>query len=207
MRPGQQLSTYNFPPTATLVAYVAIKPSYPSEAPIFALSLSNPLQSAAPRPPGSPRLQGETLDTSEWVRDFERELNLNWSDQLALGSPGRAGLLTAQLHRLLVLMDVVLEAATEAEKGFAKSQVFFSCLRGRVRRLPLQYCSKSQVALVCPRLPLMVLSGISSPSGVPAEMKCWKCGGGRIFGTAHLHFKCLLVFSPICSFEPYDIVQ
>ena len=73
------------------------------------------------------------------------ELNLNWFDQLPLG-PGLPGLLVnkigffipivfasaadhlvqaAQVHRLLALMDVALEAAAETtENVFAKSQVF-----------------------------------------------------------------------------------
>ena len=74
------------------------------------------------------------------------ELNLNWFDQLPLG-PGLPGLLVnkigfpfpavivfasaadhlvqaAQVHRLLALMDVALEAAAETtENVFAKSQV------------------------------------------------------------------------------------
>jgi len=135
---------------ATLVAYVAIKPNYPVSAPIFCLSLSGLAgkpPDAAPRPPGSPRLQGESLQSSEWVRDFEMEMNLHWSDQLPLSAPTCTGLLTAQLHRLLVMMDVVLEACTDTEKGvcFPKSQVFFSAMRGKMRRLPLQFCNNTQV--------------------------------------------------------------
>ena len=119
------------------------------------------------------RLVGESQDTSEWVRDFEMEINLNWEDQLPLKAPAFPGLLTAQvghsthsthsthtrhtlthtdtapqLHRLLALMDVVLEAASETKDGaggFTKSQVFFSAMRARMRRLPLQFCSKTQV--------------------------------------------------------------
>merc|ERR1712071_432516 len=134
---------------ATLTALVALKPSYPSTAPIFALSVSglHPKAPDAPaRPAGSPRLQGEGQDCSEWVRDLEREMNLHCGDQL----PGCSnGLLCAQLHRLLVLMDVVLEAGTEGQEtkgvAFPKSQVFFSAMRGSMRRLPLQFCSSTQV--------------------------------------------------------------
>jgi len=133
---------------ATMVAYVAVKPSFPTMAPIFCLSLTGLTPrppDAAPRPPGSPRLQGDSQDASEWVRDFEMELNLNWVDQLPLG-PGAPGLLVAQLHRLLAMMDVALEAAAETtENVFAKSQVYFSPIRGRMRRLPLQFCNKTQV--------------------------------------------------------------
>jgi len=138
---------------ATLLAYVAIKPDYPLRAPIFCLSLNGVGPRApdcAPRPPGSPRLQGESQDTSEWVRDFEMELNLNWEDQLPVSS-SRTGLLAAQLHRMLVMMDVVLEAASESQQGqdkagtFTKSQVFFSAMRGSMRRLPLQFCNSTQV--------------------------------------------------------------
>ena len=56
---------------ATMVAYIAVKPTFPTTAPIFCLSLTglNPKEvDAAPRPPGSPRLQGDSLDDSEWVK-------------------------------------------------------------------------------------------------------------------------------------------
>ena len=43
------------------------------------------------------RLVGESQDTSEWVRDFEMEINLNWEDQLPLKAPAFPGLLTAQV--------------------------------------------------------------------------------------------------------------
>merc|ERR1712032_625084 len=114
---------------ATMVAYVAVKSSFPLTAPIFCLSLTGLTPrppDAAPRPPVSPRLQGDSQDASEWMRDFEMELNLNWADQLPLG-PGAPGLLVAQLHRLLAMMDVALEAAAETtENVFAKSQVNLS---------------------------------------------------------------------------------
>jgi len=135
---------------ATVVAWVAVKPNYPASPPVFCLAVAGLAPrpaDAAPRAPGSPRVQGESQDTSEWVRDWEMELNLNWSDQLAVGR-ARKGLVAAQLHRLLVTMDVVLEAASEAgatDQTFAKAQVFFSPIRGRMRRLPLQFCPKTQV--------------------------------------------------------------
>merc|ERR1719209_117928 len=136
---------------ATVVAWVAVKPNYPASPPVFCLAVAGLAPrpaDAAPRAPGSPRVQGESQDTSEWVRDWEMELNLNWSDQLAVGR-ARKGLVAAQLHRLLVTMDVVLEAASEAgatDQTFAKAQVFFSPIRGRMRRLPLQFCPKTQVS-------------------------------------------------------------
>jgi len=43
-------------------------------------------------------------------------------------------------------MDVALEAAAETtENVFAKSQVFLAPIKGRMRRLPLQFCNKTQV--------------------------------------------------------------
>merc|ERR1712181_217288 len=133
---------------APATSRAAVKPTFPSTAPIFSLSLTGLTPrppDAAPRPPGSPRLQGDSQDASEWMRDFEMELNLNWVDQLPLG-PGVPGLLVAQLHRLLAMMDVALEAAAETtENVFAKSQVYFAPIRGRMRKLPLQFCKETQV--------------------------------------------------------------
>ena len=77
---------------ATMVAYIAVKPTFPTTAPIFCLSLTglNPKEvDAAPRPPGSPRLQGDSLDDSEWV---ERTNLVSFSyDWYLLGEGPRDG--------------------------------------------------------------------------------------------------------------------
>ena len=80
-----------------------------------------------------------TQESSEVIRDLERELNIS-SGQLALSTT---------LHKLLLLTDVVLEASSsdsskEGEK-FMKSQVFLDSVRGRMRRLPLMFNSAQQM--------------------------------------------------------------
>ena len=84
-------------------------------------------------------LHSTTQESSEVIRDLERELNIS-SGQLALSTT---------LHKLLLLTDVVLEASSsdsskEGEK-FMKSQVFLDSVRGRMRRLPLMFNSAQQM--------------------------------------------------------------
>lgn len=111
---------------AILTALVTLKPTYPAEAPIFCLSLTQ----------GD---QVQNLANSEMIREVEAELNTGWEDQLGLeGKVDRPGLLALMLHRLLVLLDLVLEVGTEGG-SFTKSQVWQSQVRGRMRSLPLCY--------------------------------------------------------------------
>jgi len=122
---------------AVLTALVSIAPSYPVVSPVFCLSLQ--LDSNT-----------ETLETSEMLRDLEREVNLGWEEQLG---EMEGGLLMAMLHRLLVLLDVLLEVKSSMQEGvgdnssssFTKSQVFFDTVKGKMRRLPLQYSSSQQL--------------------------------------------------------------
>jgi len=116
----------------SLIALVAIKPNYPVAAPIFCLNL---------------HWNGEhNVHNSEWIRDLEREVNLGWVDQISAELAG-GDLLAIQLHRLLVLLDVLLEAGSQVtgNNDFPKEKVFFSAVRGRMRSLPLLYSSKMQI--------------------------------------------------------------
>jgi len=116
----------------SLIALVAIKPNYPVAAPIFCLNL---------------HWNGEhNVHNSEWIRDLEREVNLGWTDQISADLAG-GDLLAIQLHRLLVLLDVMLEAGSQVtgSNDFPKEKVFFSAVRGRMRSLPLLFSSKMQI--------------------------------------------------------------
>lgn len=120
---------------AILTAMVSIAPSYPTTTPVFCLSLQ--LDSNT-----------ETQETCEMMRDLEREVNLGWGEQ----ATDYDSLLLVMLHRLLVLLDVVLEVKSSMEEGevgtsstFIKSQVFFDTVKGKMRRLPLLYNSSQQL--------------------------------------------------------------
>jgi len=120
---------------AVLSALIALSPSYPVVSPVFSLSLQ--LDSNT-----------ETVETSEMVRDMEREVNLEWRDQV---DQVEGGLLLAMLHRMLVLLDVFLEVTSSMQEGeekgssFTKTQVFFDTVKGKMRRLPLHYNSSQQM--------------------------------------------------------------
>jgi len=112
---------------AVLTAMISISPSYPEVPPAFSLSLQ--LEDRT-----------ETSETSEMMRDFEREVNIGWE------GPTDSKLLLVLLHRMLVLLDVVLEVYSSLEEefegaggSFLKSQVFFDTVRGKMRRLPLYF--------------------------------------------------------------------
>jgi len=122
---------------ANITAMVSIAPSYPDISPMFCLAL---------------QLDGdtETLETCEIVRDLEREVNIGWEEQ---SEYKEKSMLLVMLHRLLVLLDVMLEVRSNMQEGeggktnssFTKSQVFFDTVRGKLRRLPLQYNSSHQM--------------------------------------------------------------
>ena len=78
---------------ASITAMVSIAPSYPDISPMFCLAL---------------QLDGdaETLETCEIVRDLEREVNIGWEEQCEYKE---TSMLLVMLHRLLVLLDVMLE--------------------------------------------------------------------------------------------------
>ena len=78
---------------AVMTALVSISPSYPTVPPVFCLSLKN----------------GDNTDnqeTSEVIRDLERELNVE------VGDVNMPGLLNIMVHKLLLLTDIVLEVST-----------------------------------------------------------------------------------------------
>ena len=82
------------------------------------------------------------------MRDLEKEVNLGWGEQ----ATDNDSLLLVMLHRLLVLLDVLLEVKSSMEEGeggtsstFIKSQVFFDTVKGKMRRLPLLYNSSQQL--------------------------------------------------------------
>ena len=108
---------------------VSISPSYPETSPIFCLLLQ--LDSDT-----------ETVETSEIIWDLEKEINMGWKEQ----EEGDVSLLLVMVHRLLVLLDVMMEvrSSMQEEEGgntntnFTKSQVFFDTVNGKMRKLPLQ---------------------------------------------------------------------
>ena len=78
---------------AVMTGLVSISPSYPTVPPVFCLSLKN----------GDIT---DTQETSEVIRDLEREINVE------VGDTTRPGLLSIMIHKLLLLTDIVLEVDT-----------------------------------------------------------------------------------------------
>ena len=92
-----------------MTALVSISPSHPVVTPLWCLSLKL----------GDNR---ETQESSEMIRDLEREMNISDDSNDDLNT---------MVHKLLLLTDVVLEvASTQGEEGdkFIKSQVR-NCIR------------------------------------------------------------------------------
>lgn len=110
---------------AVMTALVSVSPSHPSTPPLWCLSLKV----------GDAQ---QTQESSEVIRDLERELNL---PEVELS-------LTTAVHKLLLLTDVVLEVSSAEEAAgekFMKSQVFLDNVRGRMRRLPLVFNTSQQM--------------------------------------------------------------
>lgn len=110
---------------AVMTALVSISPSHPVTAPLWCLSLKV----------GDSQ---QTQESSEVIRDLERELNMTEADLS----------LTTAVHKLLLLTDVVLEVSSSEETAgekFMKSQVFLDNVRGRMRRLPLVFNTSQQM--------------------------------------------------------------
>jgi len=110
---------------ATLTALLSISPSYPSIPPLWCLSLKI----------GENK---ETQESSEVIRDMEREMNIN-DTEVPMNS---------QLHKLLLLTDVVLEVSSsegEQSENFMKSLAFLDNVKGRMRRLPFYFNSSQQM--------------------------------------------------------------
>ena len=77
-----------------MTALVSISPSYPTVSPIFCLCLKTSKENT------------QTQESSEVIRDMERELNVE------TGDVSRPGLLSLLVHKLLLLTDIVLEVQT-----------------------------------------------------------------------------------------------
>lgn len=77
-----------------MTALLSVSPSFPAVTPVFCLSLKTSQENA------------ETQETSEVIRDLERELNVE------VGDATMPGLLNIMVHKLLLLTDIVLEVAT-----------------------------------------------------------------------------------------------
>ena len=77
-----------------MTALVSVSPSFPAVPPVFCLSLKTSQENT------------ETQETSEVIRDLERELNVE------VGDVNMPGLLIIMVHKLLLLTDIVLEVAT-----------------------------------------------------------------------------------------------
>ena len=110
---------------AVMTALVSISPSHPVTPPLWCLSLKL----------GDGH---QTQESSEVIRDLERELNMT---EVELS-------LTTAVHKLLLLTDVVLEVSSAEETAgekFMKSQVFLDNVRGRMRRLPLVFNTSQQM--------------------------------------------------------------
>ncbi len=106
---------------ASLIALIAVKPDYPSSAPVFCLNL---------------HWRGEhNLGNSENIRDLERLINtsFSWEELLDLGRPCQLQILSLQLKRLLTSLDVLLEAWNVAETGekvdFRREKPFLKPIR------------------------------------------------------------------------------
>ena len=86
---------------AVMTALVSISPSYPTVPPVFCLSLKN----------GD---KDDTQESSEVIRDLEREINVE------VGDTSRPGLLSIMIHKLLLLTDIVLEVETSLGRTIKK---------------------------------------------------------------------------------------
>jgi len=122
---------------ATLTAFISIPASYPTDGPVFSLSLQVDEKK-------------ETVESCEMMRDLEKEINLGYKD---IVDQVEGKLLMIMLHRMLVLLDVALEVrsiAQEANDGngvsnFTKSQVFLETVKGKMRRFPFHFNSGQQM--------------------------------------------------------------
>ena len=81
-----------------MTGLVSISPNYPTVPPVFCLSLKNGDNT-------------HTQETSEVIRDLEREINVE------VGDTSRPGLLSIMIHKLSLLTDIVLEVETSLGRG------------------------------------------------------------------------------------------
>ncbi|MCL4132868.1 UNVERIFIED_CONTAM: hypothetical protein GTU68_033115 [Idotea baltica] len=119
--------------SVTLEAFVAISPDYSNVAPIFALKLDWKNE--------------ETASTNPHIRQMESEVNTYYGE-LASNRTERLQLLSLQLYRLAMCLDILTEATsiqTEVNPSpsqFHKEKIFFRPARGPDRVLPFKYLPK-----------------------------------------------------------------
>jgi len=106
---------------ATMTALVSLKHDYPDSCPVFCLSLF--------------WKEKWTAASNEWIRDLEKELNFVADEEKT------DYLLSQQVHKLCVLMDVLLESvsALDAEPVFTSEKNIQSPVQGRQRKLPFVF--------------------------------------------------------------------
>jgi len=113
---------------ATLSCLVSLKQDYPASSPVFCLSLQWKEKWAA--------------DNNEWIRDLEKKINCDIAAE-----DKNDDLLIHQVYRLMVLMDVFLEAVStlDSEPVFIKEKPFKTGVTGRERKLPLNYNKEENI--------------------------------------------------------------
>ncbi|WAR03093.1 THOC5-like protein [Mya arenaria] len=120
--------------SANLTAQIVVGPDYPIEAPLFCVNISW----------GSNR----TALNDIHVQELEEEVNVQYEELVHAGS--RDQLLTNQLQRLVMCLDVYLEtesltASQEGPVEIAKEKVFTRTARGRQRTKPYKYSSDTGI--------------------------------------------------------------
>lgn len=104
--------------SAKLVALVALKGDYPKRTPIISLTLHwNGTHHA---------------EINDDIRDIERVINTDWDLEMT-----KAGPLSAQITKLLICLDILLETSGSSE--FPPDKVMFHPIRGRNRVKPYKF--------------------------------------------------------------------
>ncbi|KAJ0176562.1 hypothetical protein K1T71_007741 [Dendrolimus kikuchii] len=104
--------------SAKLVALVALKGDYPKKAPIISLTLHwNGTHYA---------------EINDDIRDIERVINTDWDTEKT-----KPGSLSAQITKLLICLDILLETSGSSE--FPPDKVMFHPVRGRNRVKPYKF--------------------------------------------------------------------
>lgn len=117
--------------SAMLKAFVLLGYNYPSEAPLFLLTLQL-------------REERSSRDDDS-VKELERELNVYCVEHV--GAEQREHLLSYQLQQLLVAMDVLLESQSSSDgldcpREFSNDTVLARVVRGRSRSRPYKFLPK-----------------------------------------------------------------
>lgn len=117
--------------SAMLKAFILLGYNYPSEAPLFLLTLQL-------------REERSSRDDDS-VKELERELNVHCVERI--GAEQQEQLLSYQLQQLLVAMDVLLESQSSSDgldcpREFSNDTVLARVVRGRSRSRPYKFLSK-----------------------------------------------------------------